>query len=520
MWLAFRGVDTSSAFAVLSGASLGYVALAAICKLAALVIATWRWQFFTGSFGLGLTFRQLWRANLVFNGINQLLPSTIGGEVARYKWLAKGVDRRRLIASQALDKASLYLFTLSAGLFVMLAFLPAWSQSFPLLATTLSSWGLAAGNPTELARLGFVTLAIFAVLSLGAGAILRACRPLGPYGQRFWAFGSFWRHQVISFSFLANLTLCFFFCLKAVGLEISFAICAKVFPLMAALGLVPVAISGFGLREASAVVLLGPLTGQNHVILAGSLLFGLLAVCTSLPGLVMVWNRFGQPVPSGETTTVKTHPSGSLQGESSSQSTLAKIAPAVTAAIPTSKGHVKMELFVDPEDQKEHVAVVFGDVAGKANVLARVHSECFTGDIFGSLRCDCGPQLDGAMAAIAKEGEGVLLYMRQEGRGIGLVEKLKAYNLQDQGYDTVEANVMLGHGPDERDYTFAAKMFQSLGVKSLRLITNNPDKIDSLTEFGLNISERVALPLAVSKENSDYLRIKAEKMKHIFTTKL
>lgn len=201
------------------------------------------------------------------------------------------------------------------------------------------------------------------------------------------------------------------------------------------------------------------------------------------------------------------------------KSELTSITPDVTASIPTPNGTVRMELFVDPDDKKEHVAVVFGDIRGKEGVLARVHSECFTGDIFGSLRCDCGPQLDGALVAIADAGEGVLLYMRQEGRGIGLVEKLKAYNLQDQGYDTVEANEMLGHEPDERDYRFAAQMFNSLGVKSLRLITNNPDKIESLEEYGLNVCERVALPLAISKENTDYLRIKAEKMKHMFVRK-
>lgn len=194
--------------------------------------------------------------------------------------------------------------------------------------------------------------------------------------------------------------------------------------------------------------------------------------------------------------------------------------PDAGAQVPTAYGNTRMELFLDPRDNKEHVAVVFGDVEGKSGVLARVHSECFTGDIFASLRCDCGPQLDGAMHAIAEAGEGVLLYMRQEGRGIGLVEKLKAYNLQDQGYDTVEANVMLGHGPDERDYAFAATMFKSLGVKSVKLITNNPAKIEALEEHGIAIAERVALPLAVNAKNSDYLKIKAEKMKHMYSPDL
>lgn len=184
--------------------------------------------------------------------------------------------------------------------------------------------------------------------------------------------------------------------------------------------------------------------------------------------------------------------------------------------LPTKYGQANMELFLDPTDNKEHLAIVFGEVKDKDNVLARVHSECLTGDIFGSLRCDCGPQLDSALKFISEQGTGVLLYLRQEGRGIGLLEKLKAYNLQDKGYDTVEANVMLGHKPDERTYEMAAKIFHSLGVKSIQLITNNPSKVNSLKQLGIDVSERVALPLSVTKENTNYLKIKAEKMKHIF----
>jgi GTP cyclohydrolase II len=148
-------------------------------------------------------------------------------------------------------------------------------------------------------------------------------------------------------------------------------------------------------------------------------------------------------------------------------------------------------------------------------VLTRIHSECFTGDVLGSLRCDCGEQLAQAMEIIAAEGNGVLLYLRQEGRGIGLLDKLRAYNLQDQGYDTVEANLMLGHEADERDYTLAAAILRDLDVRSVRLMTNNPAKIDSLRALGIPVRKRVPLEGRVTPDNADYLRTKANRMHHL-----
>jgi 3,4-dihydroxy 2-butanone 4-phosphate synthase/GTP cyclohydrolase II len=185
------------------------------------------------------------------------------------------------------------------------------------------------------------------------------------------------------------------------------------------------------------------------------------------------------------------------------------------ARIPTREGEFQLCYYGDAQDGKEHLALVLGNVAGQENVLVRIHSECFTGDVLGSLRCDCGSQLRRAMQLIAAEGCGVIVYLRQEGRGIGLLDKLRAYNLQDEGYDTVDANLMLGHQADGRDYTAAALILQDLGIQSLRLLTNNPHKISHLQTAGLTITARVPLPAEVNPENLAYLKTKVEKMRHL-----
>jgi len=154
-------------------------------------------------------------------------------------------------------------------------------------------------------------------------------------------------------------------------------------------------------------------------------------------------------------------------------------------------------------------------VQDQADVLVRIHSECFTGDVLGSRRCDCGPQLSRAMSLIAAEGVGIIVYLRQEGRGIGLLDKLRAYNLQDQGFDTVDANLMLGHEADSRDYTAAALILRELGVSSIKLLTNNPEKIEHLQAFGLQISRRIPLQVDITPENAGYLKTKVEKMRHL-----
>lgn len=164
---------------------------------------------------------------------------------------------------------------------------------------------------------------------------------------------------------------------------------------------------------------------------------------------------------------------------------------------------------------ESHLALVFGDLSGDASVLTRVHSECLTGDTLHSLRCDCGKQLDAAMAAIAKEGRGVILYMRQEGRGIGLVNKIRAYALQDQGLDTVEANTRLGFKPDLREYGLGAQMLMDLGIRKMRLLTNNPKKVVGLEGYGLTVEERVPLELDMDPHNAEYMRAKKEKMGHL-----
>lgn len=187
----------------------------------------------------------------------------------------------------------------------------------------------------------------------------------------------------------------------------------------------------------------------------------------------------------------------------------------VAARIPTRYGTFQLVLFTSNFDDKEHLAFVMGEVNGKKDVLLRVHSECFTGDVLGSLRCDCGEQLDHALQMIARAKRGVVLYMRQEGRGIGLLDKLRAYNLQDEGLDTVEANLRLGHRPDERDYTVAALMIRDLGIGSVNLITNNPKKISELRGLGIAVQQRTAIEVPPRPENLSYLRTKVKRMNHL-----
>lgn len=187
----------------------------------------------------------------------------------------------------------------------------------------------------------------------------------------------------------------------------------------------------------------------------------------------------------------------------------------VTSRIPTAYGDFELVLYANNQDDKEHLALVRGDVISVTAPLVRIHSECFTGDVVGSRRCDCGGQLDLAMQKIAKEGAGMIIYLRQEGRGIGLLDKLRAYNLQDRGYDTVDANVALGHAPDERDYTIAARILADLKVHAIRLMTNNPEKIHALNRLGIEVRERVNLQTHAHAENAHYLLTKAYRMDHM-----
>jgi 3,4-dihydroxy 2-butanone 4-phosphate synthase/GTP cyclohydrolase II len=187
----------------------------------------------------------------------------------------------------------------------------------------------------------------------------------------------------------------------------------------------------------------------------------------------------------------------------------------VDARIPTEPGEFQLYLYRNNQDDKEHLAIVMGEVRNAEGVLVRVHSECFTGEVLGSQRCDCGEQLANAMRMIAEEGLGVLIYLRQEGRGIGLLDKLRAYNLQDQGYDTVDANLMLGHQPDSRDYTIAARILDDLGVDAVRLVTNNPLKMDNLRKLGISVEKRVSANTTVTPENAQYLMTKVSRMNHM-----
>lgn len=185
------------------------------------------------------------------------------------------------------------------------------------------------------------------------------------------------------------------------------------------------------------------------------------------------------------------------------------------ADLPSKYGHFRIHAYESKLDGKCHLAIMKGDVRGKKDVLVRVHSECLTGDALGSMRCDCGEQLATALKKIEAEGCGVVLYMRQEGRGIGLANKMRAYELQDQGKDTVEANVLLGFAPDERDYGIGAQILADLGLSSIRLMTNNPAKRAGLEGYGLSITKRVPLVMPVNEYDKNYMKVKSAKMGHI-----
>ena len=184
------------------------------------------------------------------------------------------------------------------------------------------------------------------------------------------------------------------------------------------------------------------------------------------------------------------------------------------AKLPTNQGDFRIRVFHDAESGLDHVALTLGEMEGPNPVLVRVHSECLTGDAFGSLRCDCGPQLNAAIRQIQEVGWGCIVYLRQEGRGIGLHAKIQAYNLQDKGADTVEANLLLGHPADARDYSIASKIIKAVGIHNVCLLTNNPDKVKQLTLNGTIVSERMPLIVGIGDENREYMAIKVDKMGH------
>jgi 3,4-dihydroxy 2-butanone 4-phosphate synthase/GTP cyclohydrolase II len=185
-----------------------------------------------------------------------------------------------------------------------------------------------------------------------------------------------------------------------------------------------------------------------------------------------------------------------------------------SADLPTGHGDFRVHVFANQLDRQEHVALVRGDITDGYDVLVRVHSQCLTGDVLHSIRCDCGAQLDAAMKRISAEGRGILLYLNQEGRGIGLGNKIRAYQLQDEGFDTVEANERLGFKPDQRDYGMGVQILRELGVRSMRLLSNNPRKLVGIEGYGLSVSEWLPLEIPPSESTRRYLKTKKEKLGH------
>jgi 3,4-dihydroxy 2-butanone 4-phosphate synthase/GTP cyclohydrolase II len=184
--------------------------------------------------------------------------------------------------------------------------------------------------------------------------------------------------------------------------------------------------------------------------------------------------------------------------------------------LPTKYGHFELIPFQEKSNKLEHIVLVKGDLKSNDAILTRVHSACATGDLFGSLRCDCGEQLIQSMKNIEKNGSGILVYLQQEGRGIGLMNKIEAYHLQEQGMDTVDANTALGFAPDERKYAICAEILKTLAVDKIKLMTNNPDKISGLEENGIEITERIPLVIVKNEFNSNYLETKEKRMQHVF----
>jgi GTP cyclohydrolase II len=184
------------------------------------------------------------------------------------------------------------------------------------------------------------------------------------------------------------------------------------------------------------------------------------------------------------------------------------------ASLPTEFGKFRIRVFHEQTTNLDHVALTLGDMIGPDPVLVRIHSECLTGDAFGSLRCDCGPQLKSAMEMIHQAGWGCVVYLRQEGRGIGLREKIKAYHLQDEGVDTLDANIMLGHPADARDYRIAAEILKAINITAVSLLTNNPDKVEQMNNLGIDVVDQLPLIVGVGVDNVEYLATKAQRMGH------
>lgn len=512
LWWVLRTVPLESALEVLARLTAAQVGVLLAINAAILLLFALRWWLILRALGQHVPLPAVWVYRLGAFAVSYFTPGPqVGGEplqiyLLRERHRVRATTGTASVVLDRLAEVAVNFSLLAAGVVIVLR--------QELLGPGLGWMVAAAAGLLLMAPFGLVGL-------LAAGqrpfSALLALAPARARGLRFRAMqravaageaeaGVFCRSRPWGMASAVALSLAgWLLMLVEMWLTLAF--------LGHPLGLVEMAL----VVTAARVAILMPLPGGLGSLEAGQMLaFSLLglnpAVGLSFSLIIRIRDiTFGALglLSGGAAASIARH---AREGSVMDEPRVEKLAG---ARIPTEEGEFELLLYSSSEDQDEHLALVMGEVRGQDDVMVRVHSECFTGDVLGSQRCDCGEQLAQAMALIAARGQGVIVYLRQEGRGIGLRDKLRAYNLQDAGYDTVDANLALGHQADERDYTVAARILSGLGVRSIHLLTNNPDKIDALTALGVAVRERVPLQVGVTADNAGYLLTKMHRMNHL-----